>query len=162
MNSFLATPILAAEGGTEMLMPDGSLLVIIVLFLALVPILNRVLFKPISDVLDERERLTGGSNTDVRAMFADVDYKLAGYEEGIRDARAAGYRVIEQRRAEGLDRRQKAVAAARQSAESRVAEARAAIAADAAVARERLESDAREIATTISSTVLGRAVGGGR
>lgn len=145
-----------------MLMPDGSLLVIVVLFLVFVPILNRILFKPITDVLDERERLTTGSDTDVRAMFANVDYKLSEYEEGIREARASGYRLVEQQRAAAMQERQAAVASARATAEARVAEARAALAADAAAARGRLESDAREIAATISSTVLGRAVGGER
>src|ERR1051325_3143889 len=96
-----AFPIPAlAEGGTSMLTPDGSLLVILILFLVLVPLLNRILFKPITDVLDERERLTTGSSTDVRAIFHRIDHKLAEYEDGIRGARSEGYRLVEGRRAQ--------------------------------------------------------------
>lgn len=162
MISIFRLPVLAAEGGSEMLMPDGSLLLILVLFLLFVPIINKVLFKPIANVLDERERRTGGSDTDVRAMLGDIDRKMGEYEEGVREARGAGYRVVEQRRAAALEERQNAIKSAREAAEAKIAGARAEIGREADGARERLLADAREIATTISSTVLGRAVGGNR
>lgn len=145
-----------------MLTPDGSFLLILVLFLVFVPIINKVLFQPIVHVLDERERRTGGSDTDVAAMLGTIDRKLVEYEEGVREARGVGYRVIEQRRTTALEERQKAIAAARSSAEEKIAGARDTISRDADAARERLTADAREIATTISSTVLGRSVGGAR
>jgi F-type H+-transporting ATPase subunit b len=145
-----------------MLTPDGSLLLILVLFLLFVPLINKVLFQPIANVLDERERRTGGSDTDVRAMLGDLDRKMGEYEEGIREARGAGYRIVEQRRTAALEERQNAIKAAREAAEAKIADARAEIGRDAADARTRLEADAREIAASISATVLGRAVGGNR
>lgn len=158
-----ASTILAlAEGEGGLLQPDGSLLFIFVLFIALVFTLNRILFKPIGQVLDERERLTGGFDTDVRAMINSIDHTLGRYEEGVRDARAEGYRVLEARRAEAVNRRQAAIEAARAEADARIASARADIARDVDAARGRLETDAREIATTITAQVLGRAAGGTR
>jgi F-type H+-transporting ATPase subunit b len=145
-----------------MLTPDGSLLVTLVLFLLLVPILNRILFQPITHILNERDRLTTGSSTDARAILNTIDRKLADYEEGIRGARSEGYRLIESRRALAAAERQDKIGAARAAAEAEIGAARAEIAADAAAARTRLESDAREIADRISSTLLGRAVGGTR
>jgi F-type H+-transporting ATPase subunit b len=145
-----------------MLTPDGSLLFILILFLVLVPILNNMLFKPITRVLDERERLTSGSSTDARAILHRIDNRLAEYEEGIRGARSEGYRAIEARRAEANAERQRKLDAARADADARIGAARDQLAADAAEARSRLEADAREIADGISATLLGRAVGGGR
>jgi F-type H+-transporting ATPase subunit b len=145
-----------------MLMPDGSLLLILGLFLMLVPLVNRILFKPITHVLNERERLTTGSSTDARAIVNTVDRRLGEYEEGIRGARSEGYRAIETVRARATAERQEKIAAAREAAEARIAAARAEIAADADAARARLEADAAEIADRISATVLGRSVGGGR
>ena len=145
-----------------MLTPDGSLLLILVLFLLFVPLINKVLFQPIANVLDERDRRTGGSDTDVRAMLGDLDKKMGEYEEGIREARGAGYRIVEQRRTAALEERQNAIKSAREAAEAKIAAARAELGRDAAEARTRLEVDAREIASTISATVLGRAVGGNR
>jgi F-type H+-transporting ATPase subunit b len=158
----MSLPIVAAEGGGNILTPDGSLLLILGLFLVFVPILNKILFQPIGRVLEERERRTTGSDTDVRAMLGSIDTKLARYEEGIREARGAGYRLVEERRATALDARAKTIAEAREAAEAKIADARAAFGRDVAEAQSRLEGDAREIADRISSTVLGRAVGGDR
>ena len=59
-----------AEGGGNILTPDGSILVIFVIFIALVPLLNRMVVKPITDVLAERERRTLGAHTDSIATAA--------------------------------------------------------------------------------------------
>lgn len=145
-----------------MLTPDGSLLLAIVLFLVLVPLLNKILFQPITHILNERERLTTGSSTDARAILHTIDQKLGDYEERIRGARSEGYRVIESRRSAATAERQEKITAARADAETKIAAARAEIGSEADAARARLETDAREIATRISSTILGRAVGGPR
>ena len=149
-----------AEGGTSILSPDGSLLFVLVLFLVLVPILNRILFKPITRVLDEREQLTVGSSDDARAILNSIDHRLEEYEEGIRVARSEGYEIVAQRRIAAGAERDARLDAARAEADAKIAGARAQLASDASDARIRLESDAREIANRISSTLLGRPVGG--
>ena len=82
--------IAAADAGSDMLTPDVTLLIVLALFIVFVPILNRLLFKPIIAVLQERERLTGGSSDEARAMVLTVEQRLAEYEEGIREAREKG------------------------------------------------------------------------
>jgi F-type H+-transporting ATPase subunit b len=138
-NVIAASTILAlAEGEGGILSPDGSLLVIFILFIALVFALNRILFKPIGHVLAERERLTEGSDVEVRAMLGDIDTRLAQYEENIRDARSEGYRVLEAKRAELVALRQSAIEAARTDADSRIASARDQILKDAEAAKATL------------------------
>jgi F0F1-type ATP synthase membrane subunit b/b' len=149
-----------AEGGGGLLSPDGSILVIFLLFIALVPALNRLIFRPISHILNERDRLTVGTDTDVRAMLGTIDQNLAAYEEGIRGARAEGYRLLEGRRALATAERQAQIDAARTRSAEQIAAAREEIGRDAESARGRLVTDAKDIARTISSSVLGRAVGG--
>ncbi|MBK6316294.1 MAG: hypothetical protein IPF53_18895 [Blastocatellia bacterium] len=78
--------IAAADAGSDMLTPDVTLLIVLALFIVFVPILNRLLFKPIIAVLQERDRLTGGSSHEARAMVLTVDQRLAEYEEGIRES----------------------------------------------------------------------------
>lgn len=156
-----AISILAfAESGDNILAPDGSLFLIIVLFLILVPILNRILFKPVTDVLNKRERLTGGSRHDTVSLLHEIDEKLAGYEEGIRAARSEGYKLIEGRRKQAGEERQGAIQAARDHAASQIADARLKLGAEAEAARTKLQTEARDIATQISTNLLGRAVGG--
>lgn len=152
----------SSAGGQDMLSPDYTLFVILVLFIALVPILNALLFKPIQEVLEERERLTTGAGTEARAMTADVEQKIAEYEETIREARAAGYRAIEERRGSASADRQARIDEARAEAMAKVAAARDRVVADGQAARASLEAAAGDAAAVIASGVLGRAVGGPR
>ena len=155
-----ASTILAlAEGEGGILSPDGSLLIIFVLFIALVFTLHRVLFKPITHVLNERDRLTEGSDTEVRAMLGSIDTTLAQYEENIRDARTDGYRILEAKRAELVAARQASIESARSQADARIAGAKDQIRKDADEAKARLDEDARDIASVITKQVLGRAGG---
>lgn len=141
---------------------DGSILVVFILFIALVPTLNALVVKPIVRVLDERARRTDEAHGDLATITAKVEHDLATYEQGIRTARAAGYKVLEGRRATALAERQAAIEAARGSAEEQIAAGRAEIAGSADAARARLDADSREIARQITSTVLGRVTGGTR
>ena len=57
-----------AEGGGDIISPDGSLVFVLVLFLVFVFLLNRILFRPVGRVLDERQTLIEGSANE--ALFA--------------------------------------------------------------------------------------------
>ena len=153
--------VLAAEGSGNIINPDGSLVVIFLLFLIFVFILNRILFKPVSRVLDQREQLTEGARAEARAAAGRLKTKLADYEESIRQARAESYRFLEQRRAAAVARRSQHIEETRSNAHSEIEAAKTAIARQAALARAALEPDAAQIAGSITRTVLGHAAGGG-
>lgn len=151
---------LAEEGG-NIINPDGSLVVIFVLFIIFVFVLNRLLFKPIGQVLDEREALTEGATAEARAATRQYQSRLADYEAAIRQARTESYRRLEQERAAALEERRRLLEAAKAEAGARIEGAKASIAGESAQARAALEVESRQIAEQISRAVLGRAVGGG-
>jgi F-type H+-transporting ATPase subunit b len=153
-------PAFAEEGG-NIISPDGSLVLILILFLIFVFVMNRLLFRPIGRVLDQRQTLIEGSANEARASRRRYDAKLAEYEATIRQARADAYRRLEQERAAALEARRKVIEEAKQQAHELIAHARQEIARQAAQARAALESEARQIAERISRTILGRTVGGG-
>lgn len=158
----LSPTILAfAEGGGNIISPDGSLVFVLILFLVFVFVLNRILFRPISRVLDDRQNLIEGSANEARAARRRYEAKLADYEATIRHARADGYRRLEQERAVALEERSKVIEAAKQQAHEKIGQARVEIARQAALARTALESESQQIAERITRTVLGRTVGGG-
>jgi F-type H+-transporting ATPase subunit b len=154
--------IAAADAGSSMLTPDVTLLIVLALFIVFVPILNRLLFKPIIAVLEERDRLTGGSSTAAKAMELTVEQKLAEFEEGIREARGEGYRAVEGRRNAAAADRQSRIDAARGEATKKIVAAREQLNVDAAAARSSLDAEFSRIASSISSSLLGRNVGGSR
>jgi F-type H+-transporting ATPase subunit b len=150
-----------AEGGGNIISPDGSLVFVFILFLIFVFLLNRILFRPISRVLDERETLTEGAAHEARAARRSYDTRLAEYEAAIRQARAESYRRSEQERAAALDERRRLIEQEKQRANEEIGRARQEIDRQVTAARTTLESESRQIAERISRTVLGRTAGGG-
>jgi F-type H+-transporting ATPase subunit b len=149
------------EDGGNIIQPNVTLVVVIILFIIFVVVLNQLLFKPIGKVLDERQTLTEGAAAEARAASRQYQSRLNNYEETIRQARAESYRKLEQQRKAALEERSKLVESARAQAEAEIARARAEVAAQTAEARAALEQESRQIAEQISRTLLGRAVGGG-
>jgi F-type H+-transporting ATPase subunit b len=158
----LATGALAfSEGGSNIISPDGSLVFILILFMVFVFVMNRLLFRPIGHVLDERESVIDGDTKEARAALQRHNSKLAEYEEAIRRARVEGYQLVEQKRILALQARQKTIDAAKQQAARQIEQAKADITQQAADTRRDLGSEARNIAAQVSSAVLGRTVRGG-
>ena len=150
-----------AEGERNIINPDASLLFIIALFMLFVFVMNRLLFRPIGRVLDERQTLTEGATNEARAAARRYQARLAEYETTIRQARAESYRRLEQDRAAALEERRRLIEDAKQKASGEIEQAKSEIKQQADGARLALETESREIAATISRTVLGRTVGGG-
>jgi F-type H+-transporting ATPase subunit b len=150
-----------AEGGGNIISPDGSLVLVLVLFLIFVFVLNRILFRPIGRVLDQRQTLIEGSANEARAARRRYEARLAEYEATIRQARAESYKRSEQERAAALDERRRLLDEAKQHTHQQIEQAKQEIARQVAQARAALESEVRQIAERISRTVLGRPVGGG-
>lgn len=150
-----------AEGGGDIISPDGSLVFVLVLFLILVFVLNRILFRPIGRVLDERQTLTEGAANQARAARHSYDARLADYEAAIRQTRAESYKRSEQERAAAVEERRHLIDEAKLHAHEQIERAKQEIEQQVVQARAALESESRQIAERISRTVLGRTVGGG-
>ena len=150
-----------AEGGGNIISPDFSLIFIIALFLLFVFVMNRLLFRPIGRVLDERQALTEGATNEARAASRRYQAKLAEYEETIRQTRAESYRRLEQERAQALEERRRLIEDAKQKTTVEIEQAKSEIGQQAEAARVSLEAESRQIADRISRTVLGRTAGGG-
>ena len=158
---FGVTALALAGGEDNIIQPNASLFLVFVLFIIFVFVLNRILFRPIGRVLDEREALTEGATNEARAAARRYQAELASYEASIRQARGESYRRLEQDRAAALEERKRLIDEAKQKAADEIDLAKSEIANQAALARASLEAESRQIAERISRTVLGRTVGGG-
>src|ERR687886_1553883 len=88
------------------LIPDGTLLIHIVIIISMVFVLNRLLFKPVLRTLGDREARTHGRTDEARETIRKVGESLSRYENSLRQARAEGYSLLEQQQAEGNAERQ--------------------------------------------------------
>lgn len=145
---------LAFAENSIQLVPDGTILIHIALILLMIWILNRTLFKPINRILEVRERMTGGSFGETGDILRQADQRLSEYENTLREARAAGYSLIENTRRESLAQRQLQINEIKEDVEAQIERERADLQAQVAGARQRLASDARVLAERITAQVL--------
>ena len=142
------------------LVPDGTLLLHIAIILLMIYVLNRTLFRPINRVLEEREQRTRERSEGARDILKRVEESLSHYEQSLREARAEGYRLLEQQRAEALGERQRELGAAREEIEQLVVKQKEAIHLQTQEARMTLEDESRRVAASISAHILRRPLGG--
>ena len=138
------------------LVPDGTIVLHIAIIITMVFVLNRLLFKPINNVLEEREHRTRGRSGEARETIRRVEESLANYENSLRMARAEGYRLLEQKQSEAFGARQQKIGLVRQEVEQQIENEKGVIRAQADEARATLEGEAERIAAGISSQILGR------
>jgi len=138
---------------------DGSFLFIFISIFLLIFILNRTLFAPINKVLDEREHLGAGRLTEAKHLLKQYDERLLTYETQLRQARAEAYQTLESQRKEAITARQQLLDQVKQETAAQITAAKDEIAQQTARARQNLETEARTMATTISSQILHRPVG---
>ena len=140
------------------MIPDLSVLWVIVLVLALTLVVQRFLFGPLLRVMHARESATAkalalAAEADRRAQTAAADY-----ESQMSAARNEVYRQMEQVRRDALERRAAFVAQARQEAEATRTKAVRDLDASVAAARTALTTDAVTLSQSIVERVLERRV----
>lgn len=151
------TLVAFAENSIQ-LVPDGTLLLHILLILVMVFVLNATLFKPINRILEERERRTRGRSGEAHDILQRVEEKVTLYERTLREARAAGYQLMEQERVAALSERQARLDTVKSEIGSLVTEQKEAIHAQVEEARATLDREARGIAADIGSQILHRPI----
>jgi len=67
--------------------PDFTLVVQMVIFLALILVLNRLLYKPILSIIDRRKKQLEESENEIKLFNESVDKKVAEYEEKLKQAK---------------------------------------------------------------------------
>ena len=140
---------------------DGSFLFIFFSIILLIFILNHTLFKPINQILNERERLGTGRSGEARRMMGEYEERLKRYESQLREARGEAYQRLEAERRETALARQRMIAEVKAETSARIDGAKQEIAKQAAGARQNLENEARAMAGAITSQILHRPVGAG-
>ena len=138
------------------LVPDGTLLLHLLMVGVMVFILNRTLLKPINKILAERERQVEGRIKEAQLMAAETEEKLRQYNAGLREARAEGYRLLEKERAAALKEKDEQVRQYREQVSKTVSAQLETTRQQEQKVREELESQAATIGDLISSQILRR------
>lgn len=138
------------------LVPDGTLLLHVLMVAVMVFILNRTLLKPINEILAEREKQIAGRLKEAEALAAETDEKLRRYNSALREARADGYRLLEKERAAALKEKDEKVRSFRDEVSKTVATQVEQTRQQQEKVRGELESQAVTVGDLISSQILRR------
>jgi len=138
------------------LIPDLSVFAVIALVLVLTVVLDRMLLRPVTRVMQEREAAIASARALADVSRARAQAAADELEAKTGTARAEVYRQMEEKRRAALDRRAALVAETRREIERSLRDATQRIMQQARDARARLEREADALASTIVERVLGR------
>ncbi|MCA1578404.1 MAG: ATP synthase F0 subunit B [Acidobacteria bacterium] len=138
------------------LVPDGTLLLHLLMVAVMVFVLNRTLLKPINQILSEREKQITGRLREAEALSTETEEKRRRYNSALREARAEGYRLLEKERAAALKEKDEKVRQYREQMSKTVAAQLEMTRQQEQLVRQELESQAAVVGDMISSQILRR------
>ena len=153
----MTLPLGLAENSIQ-LVPDGTLILHVLIILVMVYVLNATLFKPMNQILAARDQRTRGRLSEAQEILKNVSEQLANYERQLRQARGEAYAFSESERAEAMQERQNKLNEMRVHLAESIAQQKEAIQRQADEARGTLEVESRRLAREIGARVLSRPI----
>ena len=138
------------------MIPDLSVVWVIGFVLILTVLLDRLLLRPLTKVMRDREGAIQSARDLAESSRAKAQVASDEFDARTQTARTDVYRQMEEKRRAALDRRADLVAVTRREIEQTMHEAASRLAAQAGAARAQIERDAEGLAGTIVERVLGR------
>ena len=138
------------------MLPNLSVFWVIVAVLVLTVVLDRLLLRPILDVIRRREQAIESARELARQSAAQAQNAAAEFEQRTSAARAELYRQMDDMRRAALGRRAEIVEQTRAEADAQVTAAVKRLDEEAADARRRLDTDSETLGAAIAERILGR------
>ena len=138
------------------MLPNLSVIFVIIAVVALAIVLDRVLFKPLLRVMGERESAIKSAMQAAERTAAQARAAAAEFDANVTAARADLYKQMDERRKAAEGYRKELVAQTKADVEAQLASAKAELETQAAQARAALEAEAETLGKEIATKVLGR------
>jgi len=127
-------------------------------FIALIFILNAILYKPIRKILIERKKKIQGYEEGIEGLQRDASEKEETFQAKIGEAKTKGFQEKEALKQTGQEEEKQLISEINQKAQAELEAVRGQIAKDAEVARRGLQKDIKVFSAAIAEKILGRAV----
>lgn len=137
---------------------DWTIFLQFVNFIVLMVVLNAILYRPLRNMLKHRKETIDGSRERATDLEAQIDEKMARYEEKLQEAKLKGNQEKAQLRVAAASEEATILGKARDEATARLQVVKDKVAGEAAAAGKKLKSDAEGLATDIATKILGRAL----
>jgi len=137
-------------------LPDLSVVWVITSVLLLTVVLDRLLFRPILRVMEERARAISSAKELAERSAREARTAAAEFEQKTAAARAEIYRQMDEMRRTANSERAEVMARTRAEADAQIARASATLEAETAEARRKLTADADALGAAVAERILGR------
>jgi F-type H+-transporting ATPase subunit b len=138
--------------------PDLTIFIQMIIFLALIFILNILLYKPILSVIERRKKHIDELENEIRLFNESVDKRAAEYEEKLKLAKANASELKKEIIKEGADQAKVIVDAVRNEIPIMMQEFQQKMNKEVEVARQTLDGQSRRLSLEIAQKVMGRSV----
>ena len=141
-----------------MISVDITVLIHIINMIALMFILNKVLYKPVLDIMEKRQDALGALSDDVDKYDRDAQSRQAEIDRKMRKASAKAKEALDAARNEAAEAGAKQIAVARLEAEKEKEKQVAQVHVEFEETREQLLGNTEVFAQEMASKILGRSL----
>jgi len=138
--------------------PDYTIFLQMIIFLALIFILNTLLYKPILSIIDRRKKQLEELENEVKLFNDSVEKKAAEYEEKLKAAKAGAAELKKEIIQEGSEQAKKVIDAVHNEISLLAQESQQKMEKEIQAARQILQSHSKKLSLEIAHKVLGRQV----
>ena len=138
--------------------PDYTMLIQMVIFLALVFVLNILLYKPILSIIDRRKKQLEESENEIRLFNESVEKRVVEYEEKLKQAKVKATEAKKEIIQEGANQAKNIVDVVRNEIPVMARDFQQKMDKEVEKAKLILDSHSRELSVQIAQKVLGRPV----
>ncbi|PLX88863.1 MAG: hypothetical protein C0618_02940 [Desulfuromonas sp.] len=135
---------------------DWTLLLQFLNFFVLLAVLNKLLYRPLLNILEQRRSTIDGSHQKAEDLQVEIEEKMARYQQQLSDAKAAASKERNALKQTALAEESTVLAEANKKAAGRLQEIKSQVAVEADAAGKTLRADAADLAGQIATKVLGR------
>ena len=137
---------------------NSTVFIQIVNFLALIFILNQLLYKPILQILDRRKGIFDSAEAEIKRLQDTIDQKVAEYEAKIAQAKSEAMAQRGEIQKEGAEKGKEILDGARAEIQKMMDDFQVRLTQEVDGARTVLRSQSERISKEIAEKVLGRSV----
>lgn len=125
-------------------------------FIILLIILNKILYRPLKKIIDERREIISSSYEKAKDLEVDIDEKMQRYQQKLNEAKIKANKERNKLKQAASEEEVKILAEAHGKATSRLQVIKNQVADEAGEASKTLKSEAKSLAGQIATKILGR------
>jgi len=125
-------------------------------FIILLIILNKLLYRPLKKIIDERRETITSSHAAAKDLEADIDEKMQRYQQQLSDAKIQANEERNKIKKAASEEEARILSEAHEKATARLHTIKSQVANEAGEASKTLKSEVKSLAGQIATKILGR------